>query len=142
MPSLRPALVALLPALVIAQNWLRLERPERDGGRVLLLVVLALIPALAPRLWQRLVLLLAAALVAADLAVRVSPLGIVERHRDFFGPFGSRVGNGILDFYDVRLRFDPFFHPDMHSVLLVAAFGFAAALGLCSPTVTISCAAP
>jgi len=35
-----------------------------------------------------------------------------------------------LDFYDVRLQFNPFFHPEMHSVVLVAVFGFAAALGL------------
>ncbi len=130
MPRLRPALLALVPAIVIAQNWMRLERPERDGGRALLLVVLALVPALAPRLWQRLVLLLGAALAAAELAVRVLPLGIVERHRDFFGPVGTRVWNGILDFYDVRLQFNPFFHPEMHSVVLVAVFGFAAALGL------------
>ena len=130
MARLRPALVALVPALVIAQNWLRLERPEREGGRALLIVVLALVPALAPRIWQRLALLVGAILVAAELAVRVSPLGIVERHRYFFGPLSSRLWNGVLDFYTVRLPFDPFFHPHMHSVLLVAAFGFSSVLGL------------
>src|SRR3989442_809768 len=130
MPRWRPALFALVPAIVIAQNWMRLERPERDGGNALLLVVLALAPAVAPRLWQRLVLLLGVMLVAAKVAVQVAPLGKAEHHRNVFSLFGSRIWNGILDFYDVRLQFDPFFHPDMRAVLLVAAFAFAAALGL------------
>jgi hypothetical protein len=68
--------------------------------------------------------------LAAGAATRVSPLGIVERHRDFFGPVGSRVANGFLDFYDVQLPFDSAFHPEMHAVLLLAAFSFTAALGL------------
>jgi transglutaminase-like putative cysteine protease len=130
MPRWRPALLALVPAIVIAQNWLRLERPERGGGRALLLVVLALTPAVAPRLWQRLVVLFGIALVAAKLAVRVSPIEHAHLHRHFFSLVASRIWNGILDFYDVRLPFDPFFHPDMHAVLLVAAFGFAAAFAL------------
>jgi hypothetical protein len=130
MPRWRPALFAFVPAIVIALNWLRLERPERDGGNALLLVVLALAPAVAPRLWQRLVLLLGVTLVAAKLAVRVAPLGQAEHHRNVLGLLGSRIWNGILDFYVVRLQFDPFFHPDMRAVLLVAAFGFVAALGL------------
>src|SRR2546425_12334697 len=115
MPRWRPALVALVPAIVIAQNWLRLERPERDGGNALLLVALALAPAVAPRLWQRLVLLLGVTLGAAKLAV-VSPFGKVEHHRNFFALAGSRIWNGFLDFYDVRLQFNPFFHPEMHAV--------------------------
>src|SRR2546430_896051 len=107
MPRWRPALLALVPAIVIAQNWLRLERPERDGGNALLLVVLALAPAVAPRLWQRLALLFGVTLVAAKLAL-VSPFGKFEHHRNFFGLLGSRIWNGTLDFYDVRLQFNPF----------------------------------
>jgi transglutaminase-like putative cysteine protease len=129
---MRNVLVAALPALVIAQTWLHLERPERDGGRMLLLVALALVPALAPRWRQRLALLVPAAALACAVAVRAAPWDARpwdERH-DFFGPFASRVGNGFLDFYDVKLPFDPYFHPQMHALLLLAAFGFAAALGL------------
>src|SRR5438552_166430 len=37
MLELRPAVLALVPAIVIAQNWLRLERPERAGGPARLL---------------------------------------------------------------------------------------------------------
>ena len=130
MLRLRPALLALVPAIVIGQNWLRLERPERDGGRMLVLVALAVAPALAPRVWQRIALLFAAAVAATAIAIRVDPRGVFERHHDYFGPLASRIGNGVLAFYDVPLKFNPFFHPDMHAVVLVAAFAFSAALAL------------
>ena len=67
----RPALLAVVPGFVLSGTWLRLEHPQRDGGRALLLIAAAVLPALAPRLWQRLVLLALAALAAIDLAVRV-----------------------------------------------------------------------
>jgi hypothetical protein len=96
-----------VPALVIALNWLRLERPGRDGGRMLLLVALAVAPALAPRLRQRIALLAGAAIAATAVAVRVDPGAVFERHHAYFGPLGSRVGNGVLSFYDVQLPFNP-----------------------------------
>ena len=70
-PDWRPALVALVPGIVVMQNWLRLEDPQRDGGRAVLILALAVVPALASRLWQRLVLLALAFLVTVDLAARV-----------------------------------------------------------------------
>jgi transglutaminase-like putative cysteine protease len=122
MLSWRPALLALVPGLVLAQNWLRLEQPERDTGRALLLVALALLPAVAPRLWQRLVLLALMVLAAVGVAARTPVLR----------PWQSmpRLWNGFLDFYDVRLPFSAAFHPEMHSLLLLAGFGFTAALAL------------
>ena len=119
MPDWRPALVALVPGLVIAQNWLRLERPQHGGGLALLLVVLALVPALAPRLWQRL------ALAARS---RRSPPPISHRGAPLLHPgrAATRFTNGVLDFYDVRLPFDGSFHPEMHALVLAAAFGFTA----------------
>src|SRR5215203_6136165 len=132
MRKLRPALVALLPALVTGQSWLRLEDPQRDGGRLLVLVLLACLPALATRLRERLALLGIALLAAAAVAVRVSPLDARpwDEQHDFFGPFGDRLWSGFLEFYDVRVPFDPFLHADMHSLVLAAAFAFSAALGL------------
>jgi len=129
---MRRALLVAIPAFVIVQNWLRLEQPQREGGRALLLVGLALVPLLAARRRHQLVLLAAAALAACWVAVRTAPWDARpwdERH-DFFGPLTSRIGNGVLDFYDVRLPFDPYFHPEMHEVLLLAGFAFAAALAL------------
>jgi hypothetical protein len=131
----RPALLAVVPGLVLSGTWLRLEHPQRDGGRALLLIAAAVLPALAPRLWQRLVLLAFAALAAVDLAVRVPVL-----HPWRAGP---RLWDGFLDFYEVRLPFDASFHPEMHALLLLAAFGFTAALALAAsarrPLVAVGC---
>jgi transglutaminase-like putative cysteine protease len=107
---------------VVAQNWLRLEQPQRDSTRALLLVVLAAVTALAPRLWQRLVVLALALLVAVAVAARVPLL-----HPWRAAP---RFWNGFLDFYDVRLPFSASFHPEMHTLVLLAVFGFTAALAL------------
>ena len=118
----RPALLALVPGVVLMQNWLRLEDPQHDVGLAFLLLLIAAAPALAPRLWQRLVLLAIGAIVAIALAVHV-PLLHPWRAE-------SRLWNGFLDFYEVRLPFNPAFHPGMHALLLLAGFGFTAAVAL------------
>jgi transglutaminase-like putative cysteine protease len=118
----RPALLALVPGIVLMQNWLRLEHPERDAGRMLLLLGLAVVPALAPRLWQRLLLLAVAVVAAVDLALRVPVLHPLRAP--------DRLWNGFLDFYEVRLPFNAAFHAEMHALLLLAGFGFTAALAL------------
>src|SRR5215211_6077412 len=132
MRRLGPALLTLVPALVIVQSWLRLEDPQRDGGRLALLVLLAALPAVGIRWRERLALLGAAVLAAAAVAVRVSPLDARpwDEQHDFFGPFGDRLWSGFLEFYDVRLPFDPFLHPDMHARAMAAAFAFAAGVGV------------
>ena len=122
MPRWRPALLALVAGLVLAQNWLRLEQPQRDGARALLLVALAAVTALAPRLWQRFVILALALLVTVAVAARVPLL-----HPWRAAP---RFWNGFLEFYDVRLPFSASFHPQMHALVLLAVFGFTAALAL------------
>ena len=125
-------LLALVPGVVIVLDWLRLEHPQRDGGRALVLVALAALPALGRNLRERLGLLAGAIVGGLSVAARVSPRDARpwdDKH-DFFGPLGSRLGNGLLDFYDVRLPFDPYFHPEMHALLLAAGFAFAAALAV------------
>ncbi len=135
MPDLRPALLALIAGFVLMQNWLRLEHPQRDAARALLLLVLAAAPALAPRLWQRLVLLAVGALAAVDLAARVPVL-----HPWRAAP---RLWDGFLDFYEVRLPVNASIHPNMHALLLLAGFGFAAAVALAAaarrPVVAVAC---
>jgi transglutaminase-like putative cysteine protease len=123
---MRNAAVCLLPAFVVASNWLRLEHPEHDVGRTFALVALALLPSVAPRLWQRLALLAVALVVAADVATRWS----LDHPRRLAEHVVPAAWNGLLDFYDVKLPFDPAFHPNMHLVLVTAAFAFAAAMGL------------
>ena len=131
----RPALLALVPGLVLMQNWLRLEHPQQDGGRALALIAIAAAPALAPRLWQRLVLLALAVLAAVAIAARVPVL------HPWHG--ATRFWNGFLDFYDVRLPFSATFHPEMHWLLLLAGFGFTAALAFAAasrrPLAAVAC---
>jgi transglutaminase-like putative cysteine protease len=135
MPDRRSALLAFVPGLVLMENWLRLEHPQRDTGRVLLLLAIAVLPALAPRLWQRLVLLAIGMLAALDLAARVPVL----RPWHAWAP----LWNGFLDFYDVRLPFSASFHPGMHALLLLAGFGFTALVGLAAasrrPVAAVAC---
>jgi transglutaminase-like putative cysteine protease len=122
MPDWRPALLALVPGVVLMQSWLRLEDQQRDAGLAFLLLLIAVAPALAPRFWQRLALLAIGTVAAINLAVHV-PLLHPWRAE-------SRLWNGFLDFYEVRLPFDPSFHPGMHALLLLAGFGFTAAVAL------------
>jgi transglutaminase-like putative cysteine protease len=121
-PERRPALLALVPGLLIAASWLRLEEPRRDAGRALVLVLLAVSPALARGLRRRLALLAAVTLAAVDLSARAPALHPWSA--------ASRLGDGLRDFYGVRLPFGPALHPGMHSLLLLAAFGFTAGVAL------------
>jgi len=107
----------VVPAAVIAAAWFRLEEPRDEGWRVLAMVVLAVVPAFVrPRV--------AAGLVSLCLGLRVA-LGTWNPHRA-----GSRFVDGFLDFYDVRVPFDPRTHAEMRGVVLVAILGFVLALVL------------
>jgi transglutaminase-like putative cysteine protease len=117
----RTIAVAVVPAIVIAAAWLRLEQPRDDPTRVAVIVVLALAPSLIrPRAAR-----IAAALAALVLGARWT-LGLPLHHP---GRFGSRFANGFLDFYDVKVPFDPRLHAEMRGVILVAVFAFVLALG-------------
>ncbi|HEV7133390.1 MAG TPA: transglutaminaseTgpA domain-containing protein [Gaiellaceae bacterium] len=118
----RTALVALVPAVVVAAAWLRLEQPHDDPSRAAGLVLLALAPALVPRGTAR----VGALVVALVLGARWT-LGLPLRHP---GRFWSHFSNGFLDFYDVKVPFDPRVHAEMRGVILVAVFGFVLVLGL------------
>ncbi len=118
----RTAAVAVVPAIVIAAAWLRLEQPHDAPSRAAAVAALALLPALARRGQARVGAVLVVVLIAARLT-----LGLQLRHP---GRFGSRFANGFLDFYDVQVPFDPRLHHEMRGVILAAIFGFVLALGL------------
>jgi protein-glutamine gamma-glutamyltransferase len=118
-----------LPGLLVAFSWGRLDA---DGAPVYAAFALALVPALAPWPLLRLAALLPAALAASWLAFDVSPLEARPRDgaHDYFGPMWARLSEGVLDFYDVRMPFSGAEQPEMQGIVLVAVFGFCAALGL------------
>jgi protein-glutamine gamma-glutamyltransferase len=122
----RTVIVSLVPAAVIAAAWTGLEQPRAGLGRAALVVALALAPALVARPAVR-----GAAFAIAIVAAAKAAFGIALLHPlRALGGAGSGFRDGFLDFYDVRVPFDPRVHADMRGVLLVAVFGFAAALGI------------
>jgi transglutaminase-like putative cysteine protease len=108
---------------LIAWNWLRLENGQSDG-KALLIIVLALVPALFPRVRARVVAAVVAFLVAAGIAFDQGP-GL-----HYAGRVLGRLGQGILDFYDVQLPFDAAAQPRMHGTILLATFVFTLATAL------------
>ncbi len=122
---LRTALLALLPALLIATGWQRLEQPALASD-FSLAATLAILVVLVPRRWLRTV-----AEVGAFFAVAAMGFGLSLRDarpfdgdHHFFGPLLSRFGNGVIDFYEIGLPFDPAERERMHGVLVLAVFSF------------------
>jgi protein-glutamine gamma-glutamyltransferase len=100
------------------------------------MLALALLPALvAAFVRSRLAVaaaLLAAAVFAASAAFEI-PLSDAQPgdpQRDFFGPVLSGIERGFLDFYETRLPFIGVDFEHMHSVVLLAIFGFVAFTGV------------
>ena len=123
----RTLAVTLVPALVIAAAWLRLEEPRDEGWRLLAIVALALVPAFVrPRLPAAGAALVLGLLIALDTW---HPLRAASRFKD-----------GFLDFYDVHVPFDPRTHADMRAVVLVAilCFTLAFVLALVRPAAAVA----
>jgi protein-glutamine gamma-glutamyltransferase len=122
----RTLLASLLPAVVVAIAWLTTEQPVEWAGAAAAAAA-ALASALPRRWWAR-----AAALVIASGAVLlvvadVRPWASLRRD-DLVEPVVRTLSNGIGDFYGVVLPFDPVRHPDMHALVVLAVFGFTAAI--------------
>jgi transglutaminase-like putative cysteine protease len=127
---LRTALVSLLPAALIVTGWRQLEQP---GSREVALVALfGIVVALLPWRWLRVAAVVAALFGVIALGFGLSPLDARPRDPDhaFFGPLFSGIWNGVLDFYEVTLPFDPGELERMHGVVLLAVFVFTLAAAL------------
>ena len=119
----RTLALAAVAGVLIAWNWLRVEQGPSDG-EALLIVFLAVAPAVVPGLRNRIAAAIVAFLVASGVAFDLGP-GI-----HFPGRLLGRFGQGFLDFYDVKLPFEPGTHPRMHGTVLLAAFAFTLATSL------------
>ncbi|MGH2994838.1 MAG: transglutaminaseTgpA domain-containing protein [Gaiellaceae bacterium] len=121
---------------LVAVAWLRLEELPVSWREVTPLVALALVPtAAAVFVRSRLgvaAVLAGTTLFAASAAFEI-PLAETrpgDPQRDFFGPVLDGIRQGFLDFYETKLPFLRLDFPLMHSVLLLAIFGFCALTGL------------
>ena len=121
----RAALLAVLPAALILSGWNRLEDPT-TGSEFLLAASLGVGAALVSSRWLRLLAEAAATVVVVSVAFDLSPLAArpFDGDRHFFGPLVSRFGNGVVDFYEIGLPFDPAERPRMHGVIVLAVFAF------------------
>jgi protein-glutamine gamma-glutamyltransferase len=141
---LRTALLSLLPALLIATGWQRLEEPSLSSD-FSLAATLAIVTALIPVLWARIAVGIASFLTIVSVGFDLSPLDARpwDGDRDFLGPLLSRFGNGVLDFYEVGLPFSPAERPRMHGVIVLAVFAFmlVAALAIASRRPILAAAA-
>jgi transglutaminase-like putative cysteine protease len=131
----RAFLVGLV-ALLVTVSWLRLESIDVSWREWLPMVFFALLPILAVAfLRSRLAIfavLAGSTLFAASAAYEV-PLSDArprDPQRDFFGPVLDGIRQGFLDFYETQLPFDRIDFALMHSLVLLAIFGFTALVGM------------
>jgi transglutaminase-like putative cysteine protease len=112
------------PALVVvALAWLRFEQPVAPLWRAAALVALALAAATPQRRSLRLLGGLVATVAAAWIAFGVDLLP--WRAAAAVSTIGTIFSNGLSDFYDTHLPFDPRVHAAMGHLVLAAIFGFS-----------------
>jgi transglutaminase-like putative cysteine protease len=109
----RTALLSLLPAALIATGWRQLEFPA-EGRELGLVALLGVGVALLPRLWLR-----SAGVVGATLVVVHFAFGLSSLRGVLWDSW-----NGMLDFYEISLPFDPGRRERMHGIVLLAVFAF------------------
>jgi transglutaminase-like putative cysteine protease len=129
-------LLVWIVAAVVTVSWARLEalRMPWDDWLPMLLLALPAIGAVALGRSRLVVgaVLAGSTLVAAGLAASV-PLADArprDPSRDFFGPVLDAARRGFLDFYETQLPFDRLDFPAMHTVVLLAIFGFTTVVGM------------
>jgi transglutaminase-like putative cysteine protease len=129
-------LLVALVAAVVTLSWSRLatQAPPAEDWLAMVLLALPAVGAVAlgrSRLVVGLVLA-GSTVVAAGIAANVSLSDARPRDpsRDFFGPVLDSIRRGFLDFYETQLPFDRLDFPAMHTVVLLAIFGFTAVVSM------------
>jgi transglutaminase-like putative cysteine protease len=132
----RSVILFVLVAALVRAAWVPLEQQRAGWDEVLTMIGLAAVPAVVYGLWRRWFVAAAALLVttvfAASAAFEISVTEAQPRdpQHDFFGPVLDGIRQGFLDFYDTELPFNRLDFQLMHSVVLLAIFGFVALAGI------------
>lgn len=134
-PFIRPFLAYAATGVLLTLAWFRLEGRGVSVREVVGLLLVGLVPTAAVALGRRRAvvagLLALAILVAAGIAVGVSPLEARPGGgHDFFGPVLGAMRDGVQDFYEASLPFDRVDYPHMHALALFAVFAFAVLAGM------------
>ncbi|MDQ3859235.1 MAG: DUF3488 and transglutaminase-like domain-containing protein, partial [Actinomycetota bacterium] len=125
-----------LVAALVGPAWLRLDGGDFPLVDLVVLLALALVPTLAVALRRpRWVVAVAAAgttLVAGSVAfgISIADARPGDGAHDFFGPVASSFRQGLLDFFDTAIPFNPVDFPEMRGVVLFGAFAFVAFAGV------------
>jgi transglutaminase-like putative cysteine protease len=132
---LRALFAYTVAAALLTVAWSRLQATDVALGDVALMLALGLVPMLALAFGARRLLVvgvtLLATIVAAAIAFGISPLEARPGSgHDFFGPVLGSVRDGFQSFYESTLPFDPLDYPAMQGLVLLAIFGFSAAIGV------------
>jgi transglutaminase-like putative cysteine protease len=127
------ALFAACAALVAAA-WLALQTSTGSWVALVEILALSLAPLLVAlatrRWWAGAIALLVGLLPAAGIAMGVSLADMHPGDADFYGPVWGAVIDGLQDFYELKLPFDPERHPEAAGLVLIAIYGFSAVCGL------------
>ncbi len=123
---LKTVALSLAAGLVVAADWLRLERPSHAAARAFLLVAIGIVPAIVRPWWGRIASLVVVAVAGTAIAFSLPLHGLWSG--SFFRVFGSRFAGGVADFYTFSLPVDPAVQARMHMLMLFAAFAFTAVL--------------
>ena len=130
------AILVVLVAVLVTASWLRLESIDVSWREWMPMLLFALAPILAVAFLRSRVAIFAvlagATLFAASAAYEI-PLADArprDPQRDFFGPVLDGIRQGFLDFYETQLPFDRIDFQLMHSLVLLAIFGFTALVGM------------
>ena len=126
-----PFIASLLPAVVVAAAWLRLEEPRREGEAALV-VALALAPALVRPVWGRVVTALVGSLVVIWVAFSAPPWDLVLLRSLWWERLGAGLDTGLQDFGDVFVPFDSVERWEVHGLVLVAVFLLSVGISLCA----------
>jgi transglutaminase-like putative cysteine protease len=130
---LRTVGLFVVGAALIAVAWLSLAESAGSWWRLIEVLAVAAVPALLTlftrRWWVGLLALAVGFIPALGIAIGVPLTDMRPGDADFYGPAWSGFVDGLRDFYEVALPFDPVDHPEAYGVVLVAIYGFAALIG-------------
>lgn len=126
----RRVVAAVVPAVVVALLWGRMEDPVA-AGTLAAVAVLGVVPAAVAALRARIAAAVVIAVVGLSVAFTTSPYAMLPRTSGtWFGVLLTDAADGLRAFERLPVPFDPAARPEMHGLVLTAVLVFALAAAL------------